>query len=40
MDSSTSAAQIVVEYDGVDVDGGDGDKSVKKSSKVQKTSKA
>ena len=34
MDSSTSAAQIVVEYDGVDDGGGEG-KSVEKSSKVE-----
>ena len=38
-DSLTSAAQIVVKYNGVD-SGGGGGKSVKKSSKVKKTSKA
>ena len=35
-DSSTSAAQIVVEYDGVDDSGGGGGQSVEKSSKVEK----
>ena len=40
-DSSTRAAQIVVEFDGVDAGGGGGDKSVKKSSKSrQKVEKA
>ena len=39
--SSTCAAQIVVEFDGVDAGGGGGDKSVKKSSKSrQKVEKA
>ena len=39
-DSSTSAAQIVVEYDGVDDDGSiNGDKSIEKSSKGQKVLK-
>ena len=35
-DSSTSAAQIVVEFDGVDAGGGAVGKSVKKSSKSRK----
>ena len=35
-DSSTSAAQIVVEFDGVDAGGGAVGKSVKKSSKSQR----
>ena len=36
MDSSVSAAQIVVEYDGVDGGGGAVGKSVKKSSKSRR----
>ena len=39
-DLSTSGAQIMVEYDGVDAAGGGGGKSIKKSSKVKKSAKS
>ena len=39
-DSSARAAQIVVEFDGVDAGGGGGGKSVKSCQKVEKSSKS